>query len=224
MRITVKQPSTGRMETALKERWTAPQGLTHSLDYRKEGLAVNATRTCTIDGCDHALYRVGLCRGHYARRAKYGDDFDRAPIFQWGSYSERIFGRIDASGPCWEWLGFRNDRGYGVMTFQRVSRYVHRRVWELLVGPVPQGLELDHLCRNHACCNPDHLEPVTHAENVRRGASAAVAVDVLRRRYESPKKFCKRGHVLDDEAYVHDGRRQCRACRRITAAQRKAAA
>lgn len=86
---------------------------------------------------------------------------------------ERVFSRIDADGPCWLWTGALNRKGYGVI--QRGDRdmgtaLVHRVVWELLVGLVPLGLDLDHLCRVRACCNPDHLEPVTRAVNTARGA------------------------------------------------------
>jgi ribosomal protein S14 len=85
---------------------------------------------------------------------------------------------------CWEWTGIRNQRGYGYFVpdnsrelrrngvAKRVS--AHRWAYEFVTGKVPEGLELDHLCRNHSCVNPAHLEPVTHRENVRRGLAAAV--------------------------------------------------
>lgn len=69
---------------------------------------------------------------------------------------------------CHEWLKARNDRGYGT-TAAGEGRLAHRVIWERERGPVPAGLELDHLCRNRWCVNPDHLEPVTHKENMRRG-------------------------------------------------------
>lgn len=76
---------------------------------------------------------------------------------------------IDASGDCWEWTGSKRQLGYGQVMYRGKAWPVHRLVWTALVGPIVDGLELDHLCRNESCCNPDHLEPVTHAENLRRG-------------------------------------------------------
>jgi hypothetical protein len=71
---------------------------------------------------------------------------------------------------CWEWQGCTNSNGgYGRVYFGRRSQVVHRYVYELLKNQIPEGAELDHLCYNRICCNPEHLEPVTHRENMRRG-------------------------------------------------------
>ena len=86
------------------------------------------------------------------------------------------------------------------------AKKAHRVSWELLVGPIPEGLELDHLCRNHGCVNPDHLEPVTHAVNVRRGRGGTSWAQ---------KKHCPQGHPYDDaNTYLYRGRRSCRECSR----------
>lgn len=89
-----------------------------------------------------------------------------------GTLAERFWPKVDASGDCWEWTGARNPEGYGRIGAGRrgsATLHAHRVAWELLVGPVPAHLELDHLCRNPRCVNPDHLEPVSRTENIRRG-------------------------------------------------------
>lgn len=120
---------------------------------------------------------------------------------------DRVLSRIgspDDNG-CWPWTGALNAQGYGCFSGMRhVSTAAHRVVYTLLVGQIPSGLHLDHLCRNPICVNPAHLEPVTHAENVRRAAD------------QDRSPVCPRGHAFDDEnTYVRtDGYRKCRACAR----------
>jgi HNH endonuclease len=109
-------------------------------------------------------------------------------------------------GPCWIWTGSINVRGYGKFA----TRYVHRLSFEHFKGVVPVGLELDHLCREHACCNPDHLEAVTHQENVRRGRLAEA-----NRERAIPRTHCRNGHAYVPENIMFNattGRRQCLTC------------
>lgn len=75
---------------------------------------------------------------------------------------------------CWLWTGALNDSGYGVILIDdhRTLMYAHRVIYERFVGPIPAGMTLDHLCRTRHCVNPTHVEPVTNAENVRRGVEA----------------------------------------------------
>lgn len=89
---------------------------------------------------------------------------------------ERIMAKVekDAASGCWNWKGKKRRDGYGVIwsggkASEGREVRVHRAVYELLAAPIPTGLVLDHLCRNPACCNPDHLEPVTFRENIERG-------------------------------------------------------
>ena len=84
----------------------------------------------------------------------------------------RFEAKVDKSRPdgCWQWTAATNGRGYGQIWIAPKYMVAHRVAYKLFVGPVPEGLDLDHLCRNRGCVNPEHLEPVTRRENVRRGA------------------------------------------------------
>lgn len=110
---------------------------------------------------------------------------------------------------CWEWTARRDTGGYGVLKSGRKNRRAHRISYEMFVGPIPEGLQLDHLCRVRHCVNPEHLEPVTLRVNSLRsnGVSAANA----------KKTHCKRGHPFSGENLLvtKKGTRQCRACRPI---------
>lgn len=118
----------------------------------------------------------------------------------------RFWGKVDKQpNGCWVWTGCIIRNGYG----QCRQAYVHRMAWEQIRGPIPPGLQLDHLCRNRACCNPDHLEPVTNRENVVRGFGPTAI--------NARKTECKRGHAYTEENTYHyrDGRRDCRVCMKM---------
>ena len=88
---------------------------------------------------------------------------------------ERFWAKVDKTGGCWNWTGAKTSAGYGNFNqAPNANRAAHRVAYEWLRGPIPDGLDLDHLCRNRACVNPDHLEPVTRRENTMRGASPSV--------------------------------------------------
>ena len=118
---------------------------------------------------------------------------------------------------CWIWTGARNPRGYGVFGGSRLSRSgrAHRWSYERLVGRIPSGLYLDHLCKNAKCVNPKHLEPVTQRENVLRGSSTAAD--------RAKQSHCIHGHPFDAaNTYVYpNGRRKCRACQKQIKQRRK---
>lgn len=79
----------------------------------------------------------------------------------------------DSADECWTWTGYTEAKsGYGRLSFGGARSYAHRVAYELAVGPIPEGLDLDHLCRVRNCVNPTHLEPVTRGENVRRAHRA----------------------------------------------------
>lgn len=129
---------------------------------------------------------------------------------------EERFWKFVQVGDCWLWIGSLNASGYGQFNPGGRGRPVraHRWAWEHLVGPIPEGLHIDHLCRNPPCVNPDHLEPVTPAENTRRGHHPSVRT----RRSGT----CRRGHVLAEVGVerVSATSYTCRACRRDKVRQR----
>ena len=115
--------------------------------------------------------------------------------------------RIDESG-CWMWTSRLDGSGYGKMKLDGKEWGAHRLIYEELIEPIPEGLELDHLCRNHACVNPAHLEPVTHIENCRRGVCGAVTTA-----RQTAKTHCPYRHEYTPEnTYTPNGHRNCRKC------------
>lgn len=116
--------------------------------------------------------------------------------------NERFWAKVqkDDATDCWLWTGALNSTGYGQWGVVGKSRSTHRVAYEALVGPIPDGLTIDHLCRVKVCCNPAHLEPVTIAENIRR-AGAAI-------------EQCVNGHDYTAENTLRNsqGHRYCREC------------
>lgn len=123
---------------------------------------------------------------------------------------DRFWSKVDADGDCWEWTASVNVRhGYGQFHWKGRPHRAHVLAWESLVGPVAEGHELDHRCRNRRCVNPDHLEPVTRRVNTLRSPTAPTAINAR-------KTHCIRGHALrGTNLYVRpNGHRNCRSCRR----------
>lgn len=129
---------------------------------------------------------------------------------------ETVLARVDQNGPiptnpsrplstgCWLWTGGCFPAGYGSVSMGNKTHLVHRVVYEALVGQIPEGLDLDHLCRVRRCCRPDHLEPVTTQVNIARQERAL-----------APE--CKRGHLFTEKTtyfVVGTLQRQCKLCQR----------
>jgi HNH endonuclease len=148
-------------------------------------------------GCTKESVHAGRCNGHYQRFHRDGVDKPDPP-----KMPARFWRFVEKSDTCWTWTGAK-VRGYGYFRLEGKQRKAHRVSYELLVGPISEGLTLDHLCQNKGCVNPQHLEPVTSGENARRQARGMTA--------------CRReGHPFDEGNTWIDkrGRRVCRACRR----------
>jgi len=133
----------------------------------------------------------------------------------------RIVEKISLVGDCWECSGAPSTKGYARVSWNGKARFAHRVIYEILVGPIPEGMEIDHLCRNRKCVNPDHLEPVMHGDNVRRDVERAP--DEWGKAQGS-KTHCPRGHEYDIISTQNGGRwahRRCRVCARETDRRRR---
>ena len=155
---------------------------------------------CEIEDCSKPSESRGLCGKHYMRWHSHGDptvvrnpwwNRDRTAVFL-----SRI-GEPDQAG-CRPWMGRVDVHGYGKMG----RDYAYRLSYEHHVGPIPDGLTIDHLCRNPICVNPEHLEPVTRSENARRQWIG------------KQKTHCPAGHLYDEgNTYIDKkGGRRCRTC------------
>jgi hypothetical protein len=142
-----------------------------------------------------------------------------------GDDQRRFWLKVNKDGPvpahrpelsaCWVWTKVKSRAGYGFFRLGDKQRYAHCVAFEWAHGPVPAGLELDHLCRNTSCVNPSHLEPVTGAENKRRGTSFSAV--------NGAKTHCLRGHLFD-AANTHvtkKGGRVCRRCATLRTRERR---
>lgn len=131
-------------------------------------------------------------------------------IYKRKSIHERFWQYVspEPNSGCWLWDGPADRRGYGnIMVAGRKHKLAHRIGYELLVGPIPNGLVLDHLCRTPSCVNPEHLRCVTNRENVLCGIGRSAE--------NARKTYCAAGHEYTlDNIYSHSGRRHCRKCRK----------
>lgn len=174
---------------------------------------------CSVgdDECNGLGTVKGLCDRHYKRMHRTG----RTDVARW-VVAERFDAQVDRGGPipayrpdlgpCWIWKK-PSGSGYGRLSLgaegvERKSKYVqaHRWSYEWYVGPIPEGFDIDHLCRVRACVNPDHLEAVTHRENVLRGIGPSAI--------HAAQTHCIHGHEFTPEntKIRSDGGRRCLAC------------
>lgn len=125
------------------------------------------------------------------------------------SITSRFLSKIAIVGDCWVWCGGKYPNGYGRFAWSHNSVLAHIASYTLLVGEIPPGMEIDHTCKNVICVSPDHLEPVTSQENVRRSDSPCGR--------NARKTHCHRGHEFtnDNTYWIRGRRRDCLACRRL---------
>lgn len=150
---------------------------------------------CRSPGCQNtnekSRLRTGLCTRHYMRELR---GYQPEPPDD----SVRFWSKVNKTENCWLWLGGQNGLRYGQvwLTKKKGHCVAHRFAYEEIVGKVPEGLVLDHICRVRHCVNPDHLEPVTFAENIRRGIN-------------STRETCRNGHPFDGK---NAKQRTCSIC------------
>jgi hypothetical protein len=164
--------------------------------------------TCAAPECNRptAKHRR-YCAAHFGRLRKYGTfDLPKRPTRE-----ELFWAKVQKTDSCWLWKAAKDHLGYGRFGAENNKVVLaHRYAYELLVGPIPAGLTLDHLCRNPNCVNPAHLEPVTLAENLRRSTFQKSGTEV-----NTSKTHCPKGHPLSGEnLYFWKGHRHCKTCKR----------
>jgi len=123
----------------------------------------------------------------------------------------RFWNKVDKMGCCWYWVAVLSGNGYGQFWLNGKMKLAHILSYEDKFGKTPDGLELNHICRNRKCCNPDHLEAITHSENIQKGISV-----------NRNKTHCPQGHEYNEEnTYIRSNRnhRECRICKRIQCSQ-----
>lgn len=127
------------------------------------------------------------------------------------SLKDRLLAKVGSTEYCWEWVAAKQPTGYGQMWNGKRPEQAHRISYRVHKGDIPTSCEIDHVCRNRSCVNPDHLRAVPHRENMR------VSDTVMGR--NAAKLYCKRGHpLLGENLYVtRKGHRQCRECLRLHA-------
>jgi hypothetical protein len=164
--------------------------------------------TCLEAGCTTTAHAREYCNIHYQRKLKNGS---LKPLKTLNSRppEERFWDFVTKTSTCWLWHGRTDRDGYGAFCANYRDYRAHRYSYMQLIGDIPEGLVIDHLCRVRNCVNPEHMEPVTGTENTMRGEGAGAQ--------NSQKTHCKYGHEYTEEntyRYNNGKWRNCKTCKR----------
>lgn len=166
--------------------------------------------SCSVADCTTPAYKRGMCNTHYIRLRRHGDVTVKNPKHVPGPVAPRFWAKVDKSGECWIWTGTINRSGYGMFSTGGFPRTMTAHRWAYIdsYGAIPDGLQLDHLCRTRACVRPSHLEAVTARVNVLRGEGLAAK--------EAVQTHCIHGHPFTPEntRIRVEGGRRCITCER----------
>ena len=179
-----------------------------SLPMSQSGSGFASSVRCKVPECSRELFADGYCGPHYKRNWRHGDPAGIRPFLD-ETLDERLRRQyVVREDGCWEWTGIRDRIGYGKVYWEGKGYRAHRMSYRNATGH--DAPELDHLCRNKACVNPDHLEPVSHSENLRRHYATVTS--------------CPHGHLYDEANTYRDtaGKRRCRSCMRERQRRRRA--
>lgn len=161
-RITTNCLVAGRIEDAAGGVTSTIRPLTHPSEQAEGGLAVDATpKQCSIEGCGKSYLARGVCDMHYRRLRRSGHVPPKPPLVR------RFWSKVAAGDgrSCWTWTAALNDSGYGVFNLSGRMVRAHRIAYEFSYGPIPDGMQVDHVCRNRQCVNPAHLRIATNKQN-----------------------------------------------------------
>ncbi len=172
---------------------------------------------CIVGGCPNKRFAHGDCNKHYMQKRRAAN----LPVIP-RTKQERFWAKVDdRNGPlwegtsCWLWTAYIRPDGYGQFSVNGRHVKAHRFAYETYVGPIPEGLEIDHLCRNRACQNWAHMEPVTCQVNLLRGIGPSAV--------NAAKTHCPQGHEYSPaNTRVYRNMRTCRTCDRDRARRYRA--
>lgn len=160
---------------------------------------------CSVPGCSNPHRSYGYCKLHATRFERHGDPLVSMTPGRGMSPQEQLEHFVQKTDSCWLFQKLASN-GYGYVRVGRTRDYAHRVSYRLYKGEIPDGTEIDHLCRNRACVRPEHLEAVSHKENILRGESPYAK--------RARVTHCPKGHEYTPEnTYLYRGTRSCLECR-----------